>query len=931
MNNSEFVATANLKSGRGSAVLATILLTLSLTSCLPGREETGGLLEARFDVPDRVWAGSAFYANRLQDWRIRNGRLESVEGRAEKPMRTVHLLTRSAATHRGTLALSVTTGAIDRPDSTAGGSSWTGFLIGAGGDSVDYRISALVHHWPAADGGLIVGVDGTGRIVARDNSGNYGYSRPLRDIPIDSWTSFEPVLRTGTVGVQDLADGFRLSVRCTPSDTGYDILAVVSSSTTGVELARAIFRDIPADRVDGSLALVSQGSLSSANTGYWFDNLRVAGSKVAVHDERAFGPVLGAFHTLSGGTLKMTAQFGPIGPEDNQTAVLEIRSTSTWTPVATALIQAPSYTALFRVDNWTPNRDTPYRIVYRERESGKERISVYEGVIRKPPSTEEDFVLAAMNCQNISGGNGQWNRQHFWYPHAELTTAVANQDPDMLFFAGDQIYEAGLEGIVRAPVEEAMLDYLNHWYRFVLAFGDLARDRPAVIIPDDHDVYHGNIWGNGGVQAEGEFSPPADAGGYVMPVEWVNMVHRTQVSHLPDPYDATPLVNQISVYYTRMEYAGLSFAIIGDRMFKSPPKILVPDAEVWNGWPQRRGYDARDADVPGAELLGDRQLTFLDEWANDWSSDAWVKVLLSQTLFSNLATLPAGAASGAVLPDLEHPRPGEYPSGDRLADDMDSNAWPQSGRNEALRTIRKGFAFHVAGDQHLGSFVHYGIDDWGDAGNAFVVPSIANIWPRRWFPPMPGLDRDPYAPRYTGNYFDGFGNRMTVLAVANPVKSGHKPAALYDRSPGYGIIRFHHESRDIESEAWPRWADPTVDPTARQYLGWPVTVSIESNYGRKPAAWLETLVIDGIDDPVIQVRRDDTGEIVYTRRIRGNWFRPPVFAENARYTVSIGDGFRENDVVLRGLRPVASEDSTRHVSWPPDRILRSGGGVAEDE
>ena len=24
------------------------------------------------------------------------------------------------------------------------------------------------------------------------------------------------------------------------------------------------------------------------------------------------------------------------------------------------------------------------------------------------------------------------------------------------------------------------------------------KDRPSVVIPDDHDVYHGNIWGLGG-------------------------------------------------------------------------------------------------------------------------------------------------------------------------------------------------------------------------------------------------------------------------------------------------------------------------------------------------------------------------------------------------------------------------------------------------
>ncbi len=885
-------------------------------NCEWSTEQTFNQLSAGFDSVDRVWVGQDFYANRLQDWRISKGRLEAIQGSNSKPMRTAHVLTRSINQTGSKAVISVTTGPIEPGDPGPGrADTWSGFLVGAGGEAVDYRISSLVHHWPSEDGGLIVGVDGSGQVIVRDNAGDHGYRRPIREIPTESWTRLKPMLPGDSIAVHLLATGVRITGRFTKSDTGFDLVVTVVHPHTGREVSKAIYRDIPADRVDGNIALVSHTSPLGEGPGYWFDDLSVAGDLIDLHEERSFGPILGTFHTLSNGLLKMTAQFAPIGPDDNTVANLETQHGGTWTRLASSPIDPQSFTAHFRQEAWSSNVDTPYRVVYEEKIGDTSETKFYEGVLRVPPD-DDTFVLAAMNCQNISGGEGQWNHDHFWYPHAEMSAAVINQQPDMVFFAGDQIYEAGLEGIVREPVDESMLDYLNHWYRFVWAFRDVTRDIPSVIIPDDHDVYHGNVWGNDGVKVEGEFSPPTDAGGYLMPTEWVNMMHRTQVAHLPDPVDPEPLSNGISVYHTRMEYAGLSFGIIADRAFKSPPKVVVPDAEVWNGWPQARRYDARDADVEGAELLGERQISFLDEWANDWSSDAWVKVVLSQTLFSNLATLPSGAGSGAVLPSLSHPQPGEYPVNDRLADDMDSNGWPQSGRDTALRVMRKGFAFHIAGDQHLGSFVQYGVDEFGDAGNAFVVPSIANIWPRRWFPPEPGMNRNPYEPRYTGDYFDGFGNRMTVRAVANPVRSGRKPEALYDRSPGYGIIRFYKESRDIESEAWPRWADPTLDPEAKQYAGWPVTVSITSNYGREPVAHLATLVVDGLDDPVIQVRRQSDNDIIYTRRIRGNWFRPPVFDARQRYIVRVGDGRSENDVVLRDLRPVATSDSTLRVTWP---------------
>jgi hypothetical protein len=238
---------------------------------------------------------------------------------------------------------------------------------------------------------------------------------------------------------------------------------------------------------------------------------------------------------------------------------------------------------------------------------------------------------------------------------------------------------------------------------------------------------------------------------------------------------------------------------------------------------------------------------------------------------------------------------------------MDSNGWPQTGRNKALRAMRKAFAFHVVGDQHLSSFIHYGIDDWRDAGFAFVSPAIANFWPRRWFPPEPGQNRQPGSPAYTGDHVDGFGNKMTVHAVANPMRSGREPAALYDRSPGYGIVRFHREERTISAESWPRWVDPTASD-ASQYPGWPVTVSQEQNYGRTAAGYLPTLVMTGIENPVVKLIDESAGETVYTLRIRGMSFRPKIFDVNTTYSVHVADPDSGKVRVLSGLRPAAGDD-----------------------
>ena len=234
----------------------------------------------------------------------------------------------------------------------------------------------------------------------------------------------------------------------------------------------------------------------------------------------------------------------------------------------------------------------------------------------------------------------------------------------------------------------------------------------------------------------------------------------------------------------------------------------------------------------------------------------------------------------------EGPRPGEYAEGELPVQDHDSNGWPQSGRNKALRAMRKGFAFHIAGDQHLGSTIQYGIDTWGDAGWALCVPSVANIWPRRWFPPEPGGNHQDGTPRYTGDYLDGFGNKMTVHAVSNPTANGVEPTAIHHRTPGYGIVTLDRDTREITFANWPRWVDPS-EPDALPYPGWPISVDQLAN-GFPAEGWrLETIETE-IDDPVIQIATDASGEVVYTYRIQGRSFEPRVF-EGGVYTVRVTD------------------------------------------
>ncbi len=795
--------------------------------------------------PDMRWAGPAFWGNRLQDWSVRAGVL--VCG-ATAPNRTLHCLThRATGTSFETRVLVDASALADAP----GRASMVGLRLGVEGRFDDYR-SAAVH-----GAGMDVGVDADGAL-------RIGEARSEETVP--------------------LATPFELHVSVEGSGTRARLALSLHSAEDGAELARLIRDDLESGDVLGNLSLLSHFTdPAEVEAAAVFADWRIGGAGISADPSASFGPIMFAQYTVHRGTLKLTAQLAPIERIRGIGAALEIRTQEGgWRVADTAAVDPLSRTVRFRVGSWDSSRAVPYRVrVTIPLRAGPSDFS-YEGTVAREPAPAEPLKAAVFSCNADHG-----------FPDDEVVRHVSHHEPGAVFFLGDQFYEStGGFGIQRSPVDGAALDMLHKWYMFGWSYRELFRHVPAAFIPDDHDVYHGNVWGEGGKMAptdEGWGAVAQDQGGYKMPATWVNAVQMAQTSHLPDPYDPTTVGQGIGVYYTRWDYAGVSFAILEDRKFKSAPANVLPDeAQVVNGWIQNPDFDVRaHRDLPEAELLGARQMAFLEDWAEDWSGPAYMKVVMSQTNFAAVHTIPEEATSGAVLPSLPVPAPGEYVQGDKVAVDMDSNGWPAARRDEVLRILRRCAAFHVAGDQHLATVVRHGIDRFGDAGFSFTGPALNNIWPRRWWPPQ-ALKEAPLegAPAYAGDFFDGFGNRVTVHAAASPHTTGLEPKIIRDRATGYGIVTFDKQGETIRIDCWPRQVDPSAEG-ARQYEGWPLTVPRDSGDGREPVGFLPTLRVTGLADPVVEVRRRD-GTPVYTRRIVGTEFTPPVF-ESGVHLVRVGD------------------------------------------
>jgi alkaline phosphatase D len=565
-------------------------------------------------------------------------------------------------------------------------------------------------------------------------------------------------------------------------------------AATDALLASASVDGVDPALVRGGVALVSSESRTAPGARFWFGAPYATGPGAQAHPERAFGPIAGTLFSVAGSTLKLTAQLLPLGPTDSREVRLEVRAgRGPWRLAARAPVGI-GYAAQLRVDGWDASREWEYRVVYESRPRAE-----FAGTIPAEPR-DRPLVIATINCiiashralDSTSNGAprlpgehrlGLHTERNIYFPHAELGAHLAAHDPDLLVVLGDQLYQNRPTAV--DPSRAPELDFFSKYLLWLWSFGDLTRRIPSVVMVDDHDVYQGNIWGHAGAPAPGG---QQNKGGYVNEAAWVNMVQRVQCGHDPDPYDPTPVEQGIDVYYGAFAYGGVSFAFLEDRKFKNT------DADDTDG----------DPAPPRLELLGARQEAFLEAWGS--MHPGLPKVLLTQTTFACFQTDEQGVARR----------------------DLDSNGWPKTGRDRALRLIKDARAVVLSGDQHLGALIQHGIDDLADGPVQFASPAGGTSF-QRWFEPAPPLANGTGQP-HTGDWVDGFGNRLRALAVANPkvtfaeYRAGYPTGqGLGDRtlkSEGYGIVCVDPAAEEYVLECWPWDVEPRA-PGAEQFAGWP--------------------------------------------------------------------------------------------------------------
>ncbi len=735
---------------------------------------------------DRVFLGGEFWANPMEDWRVSSGGAECLNSGAG---RSVHSLTHQM-TKKGAFTMAVTLTRLESKPSDGG----AGFRIGIRSELNEHRSNCFV----------LKGYDA-------------------------GWQEDQLILGAQKAALPDGAkfDQIRLILTGMSDGEKCALTLVAAGVETGKELA-TLTDVVAAERLLGNVALANnfsagaagaskkkakgKNSLNASGGRYRFQDWTLEGDAFTVNEANRFGPILWSMYSLSdsrnakeGFVMKISALTGPMGAQDNQDVELHVQKNGVWKALGSAKLDPDAWVATFRVPNWDAKKAMPYKLVYREKhKDGTETPNEWTGTIKANPEGRP-LRMAALTCQNDYG-----------FPYAPVAENLVKLDPDLVFFSGDQIYENhGGFGLIREPAELAILNYLRKFYQHGWAFREVMRHAPTLCLPDDHDVFQGNIWGEGGKKMDSGDSGASSKGGYIEPARMVNAVHKTNVAHHPDAFDSKPLLQDISVYYGDMVYGGVSFAIIADRQWKSGPEHVKTGAGRADHVTDAN-FDTAALDRPGLVMLGERQEAFLKQWSEDWRGHT-LKALLSQTVFINAAT-HHGSEDGYLKADL------------------DSGGWPQTPRNRAIDILRPSMALHINGDQHLTTLAQYGVDKQRDSNWSFCTPAISAGYPRWWRPDelnMPHTNRPKHGHGDTGEYLDGLGNKAYIYAVGNPKvgKAPNRYDKAHEKASGFGFITFDTDKKTYFIESFRFLVDATDGKPTNQFPGWPVTIHQQENRG----------------------------------------------------------------------------------------------------
>lgn len=463
-------------------------------------------------LPDMVWTGADFWANQLQDWEIKEGRLRC---RHTAPKRNIQLLTHPLKNDGNFLQSSIQLKMNSRNSKNEG---VAGFYWGIMADSNDYR-NICAH-----GNGIVAGVNQDGYLIFDD---------------LISYNQIEPDM---------LSEGVDLKLFL--NHGGNQVRAELSVWHRGQPMVTLQHHDISPDHLAGHIGLVADfknkdSSRWSAEFAHW----ELRGDLLDHFPDRTYGPVYFAQHTVSDHQLHLTAQIAPLYPDIGRVELYVKTPGSDWQKTEEASIHPQARTASFKIKDWDASQPAEYRLSLPVKRLDDEIIDLpYHGAIPADPS-EKDHIT-------IIGLSGCLRSDSF---HRHLQDSSGLENADIAAFYVDR-WEWDEKSENSFSEEVKILNYLHHWTLFGWAQQEIFKQIPSVIIEAEKStpLFKNDIEKEESDTSEKEKSNDS-ASSDTSDQELTEVIHHTQSSHMP----GTKITgNKIPPPWIRWEYGGIDIGIL---------------------------------------------------------------------------------------------------------------------------------------------------------------------------------------------------------------------------------------------------------------------------------------------------------------------------------------------------------------------------------
>jgi alkaline phosphatase D len=787
------------------------------------------------NIPNRQWVGDDFWANRLQTWGIKDHKLYCFRPGINS---TLHLLSteiKGDEAFSGTITLG--RNALSMEDSVGK----SGLILGLSDTALNYLARSTMQHFFLNENGVWLGINEKKQLFIEELASKRSVVSKTLTIELLS---------------QMQKNGVALRFSCERKNDSMEVSLFLNVDVLQFK--------VPLGIINGNITFVSNSSLYLSE--YFFDDFSISGEGILVKKERKFGPISTCLYSFNQNILNFSAQLMPLGLCKTDSVKIDLFLNNLWSDFMILPVDSFLGQARLREFEWPYKGKIPYRVQL-IRDSVPEG-NFYEGVIAAPDAAGDQLKIGMLSCNGIPfierTGMDYWQ---IWKPYELLAKKYKKENPELVVFLGDQMYEAR-----PVPMEWDKtiypLDYQYRWLLWCLQFNNITNRLPSLIIMDDHDYFQGNLWGEKGDTISKTSVPKitsgfvgdetdwlTENGGFIQTPEFLKYAVTLQTGHLP----ATSGTENKAVpdYYTTLKFKGIGIALLEDRKYKSAPMNALQGVPSYNGFPFSDSVAVDSLNNEYANLLGYAQESMLDNWSEEWSEEK-IKIVFTQSVYSCLNSVYKGynPVSGKNITINDTGKIATH-----LSKDMDSNGWPKSSRDEALKIIRKSGALLVGGDQHFPSVVQQGVDTWGDGPFSFTVPAVSNTYPRFWLPDS--------ADHFQGNHYtDGFGNKISMITYSNPAKNNALPLWM-NYAPGFAFVTCDKIKQSYKMDCW------GFSDTLKQYPGWPVITKPSDNiYSSSPYSTVK-IKVKGVKLPLVSVIDFESGKILYSLRCNNQRLKVP--------------------------------------------------------